>query len=50
MSCLQIQLFLSLVLQELKDADGMAKSLNRDQTAPCQEQSDLGLQCLLKHN
>ena len=30
-----------------KDADGMAKSVDPDQTAP-REQSDLGLHCLLR--
>ena len=30
----------------LQDADGMANSVDPDQTAPL-EQSDLGLQCLL---
>ena len=31
-----------------KDADRMANSVDPDQTAP-QEQSDLGLHCLLRH-
>ena len=30
-----------------KDADGMANSVDPDQTAP--EQSDLGLHCLPRH-
>ena len=29
-----------------KDADGMANSVDPDQTAPREEQSDLGLHCL----
>ena len=29
-----------------KDADGMVNSLDPDQTAPSQEQSDVGLHCL----
>ena len=31
------------------DVDGMAKSVDPDQTAPLKEQSDLGLHCLPRH-
>ena len=32
-----------------KDADGMANNVDPDQTAPREEQSDLGLHCLPRH-
>ena len=35
------------VVMRPKDADGMANSVESDQTAPYEEQSDLELHCLL---
>ena len=43
---LHVIIWFSSAVERLNDADGMANNEDPDQTAP-QEQSDLGLQCLL---